>query len=85
MSTSPRSPRDVYQIRSTVRPGNSGGPLLTTDGQVVGMVFAHSATRPETGHALASDQLRTLAAQVAWADAPGQHRSVSAQPSHRAR
>lgn len=28
--------RDVVQIRSTVRPGNSGGPLLTTDGQVCG-------------------------------------------------
>ncbi|GEC05213.1 hypothetical protein SSP24_28680 [Streptomyces spinoverrucosus] len=62
-----------------------GGPLLTTDGQVDGMVFAHSATHPETGHALAADRLRALAAQGAWADAPGRTRSVSVQPSHRAR
>jgi S1-C subfamily serine protease len=62
--------RDVYQIRSTVRPGNSGGPLLTTDGQVYGMVFARSTAHRDTGYALAADQLRSLAQQGAQADEP---------------
>ncbi|MGW2169508.1 MarP family serine protease [Streptomyces sp. NPDC001705] len=62
--------RDVYQLRTTVRPGNSGGPLLTTDGQVYGMVFARSTAHPDTGYALAADQLRSLAQQGTQADEP---------------
>lgn len=73
--------RDVYQLRATVRPGNSGGPLLTTDGQVYGMVFARSAAHPDTGYALTADGLRTLADQGARADTPVQTRAVSAQLS----
>ncbi|MBZ9645599.1 MarP family serine protease [Streptomyces sp. PSKA30] len=70
--------RDVYQIRSTVRPGNSGGPLLTTDGQVYGMVFARSTAHPDTGYALAADQLRALADQGVQADAPVGTRALAA-------
>jgi S1-C subfamily serine protease len=32
--------RDILTIRGLVRPGNSGGPLIDGDGQVVGTVFA---------------------------------------------
>ena len=28
--------REVYALRGVARPGNSGGPLLTSDGQVAG-------------------------------------------------
>ncbi|ARQ69465.1 MarP family serine protease [Streptomyces marincola] len=49
--------RDIYTVRSLVRPGNSGGPLLTTDGQVYGMVFARSVTDAETGYVLTADQI----------------------------
>ena len=34
--------RDVYSLFATVRQGNSGGPLLTPDGKVYGVVFAKS-------------------------------------------
>lgn len=54
--------REVYAVRGTVRPGNSGGPLLSEDGQVVGTVFAMSLVDPETGYAL------TDAATAAWLD-----------------
>ncbi|MFD5316878.1 MarP family serine protease [Streptomyces sp. NPDC127098] len=50
--------RDIYTIRGLVRPGNSGGPLLTTDGQVYGMVFARSVTDSDTGYVLTADQIR---------------------------
>ncbi len=50
--------RDIYTVRSLVRPGNSGGPLLTTDGQVYGMVFARSVTDAQTGYVLTADQIR---------------------------
>src|SRR5699024_10035330 len=44
--------REVYSVRGIVREGNSGGPLLDSNGDVVGMVFARSATDSETGYAL---------------------------------
>jgi S1-C subfamily serine protease len=49
--------RDVISIRGTVRPGNSGGPLVADDGVVYGVVFAASLTDPETGYALAVSEL----------------------------
>lgn len=59
--------RDIYQVRSTVRPGNSGGPLLTRSGQVYGVVFARSTTDPTTGYALTADEVRPDAQEGAGA------------------
>jgi S1-C subfamily serine protease len=55
--------RDIYSLRSTVRQGNSGGPLLTPDGQVYGVVFAKSLDDAQTGYALTVDEIRTDAEQ----------------------
>jgi S1-C subfamily serine protease len=46
--------RDVYEIQAVVRPGNSGGPLVQPDGQVIGVVFSRSTTNGDIGYALAS-------------------------------
>ncbi|MEV1019812.1 MarP family serine protease [Streptomyces sp. NPDC050264] len=51
--------RDVYSLFATVRQGNSGGPLLTPDGQVYGVVFAKSLDNAQTGYALSGDEIRT--------------------------
>ncbi|MFM9693872.1 MarP family serine protease [Streptomyces europaeiscabiei] len=61
--------RDIYSIRSTVRPGNSGGPLLTTDGQVFGVVFARSTSDAETGYVLTVDEVVPDAERAAIATA----------------
>ncbi|QKW43814.1 MarP family serine protease [Streptomyces microflavus] len=50
--------RDVYSLYATVRQGNSGGPLLTPDGMVYGVVFAKSLDDPDTGYALTADEIR---------------------------
>ncbi|MFC7308411.1 MarP family serine protease [Streptomyces monticola] len=50
--------RDVYSLYATVRQGNSGGPLLTPDGKVYGVVFAKSLDDPQTGYALTADEVR---------------------------
>ncbi|MBU6530990.1 MarP family serine protease [Streptomyces sp. NPDC057245] len=50
--------RDVYSLYATVRQGNSGGPLLTPQGEVYGVVFAKSLDDPETGYALTADEIR---------------------------
>lgn len=50
--------REIYALRSVVRPGNSGGPLLSPDGRVYGVVFAAATDNPETGYALTAAQVR---------------------------
>ena len=62
--------REIYSIRSTVRPGNSGGPLLTTDGRVFGVVFARSTSDAETGYVLTADEVADEAARAATATDP---------------
>ncbi len=57
--------REVYPVRSTVRPGNSGGPLLTTDGKVYGVVFARSTADAETGYVLTAKQVAAAAKEGA--------------------
>ncbi len=61
--------RDIYQLRADVRPGNSGGPLLTTDGRVYGIVFARSSAEADTGYALTAGQVAADARRGAHATA----------------
>jgi S1-C subfamily serine protease len=46
--------RDVYEVQAVVRPGNSGGPLVESNGEVVGVVFSRSTTNGDIGYALTS-------------------------------
>ena len=64
------STRDIYAIRSTVRPGNSGGPLLTKDGRVFGVIFARSTSDVGTGYALTAEQVQWHAQKGANATQP---------------
>jgi S1-C subfamily serine protease len=54
--------RDVFSVRSTIRPGNSGGPLVSRDGEVLGVVFAASVSDPSTGYVLTAEQVAEAAA-----------------------
>jgi S1-C subfamily serine protease len=46
--------REIYELDAIIRPGNSGGPLVLPDGEVVGVVFARSTTNSNVGYALSS-------------------------------
>jgi S1-C subfamily serine protease len=67
------APEDVYRLAGDVQPGNSGGPLLTTGGQVAGVVFAKATTGTSLGYAITMADLGPVAAQ-----APALNNPVSA-------
>lgn len=66
------APEDVYRLAGDVQPGNSGGPLLTTDGQVAGVIFATATTESALGFAITMTDLGPVAEQ-----APGLSNPVS--------
>lgn len=49
--------REIYTIRSVVRAGNSGGPLVDTSGTVLGVVFASALDSADTGFVLTAAEV----------------------------
>lgn len=62
--------REVYSVSGELEPGNSGGPLLSPTGQVVGTVFATSMTDESTGYALTLAETRPVVQEAAGATEP---------------
>lgn len=58
------TPLSVYQLAADVQQGNSGGPLLTADGRVSGMVFAKAKSEDNVGYALSLEEIAPAVAQA---------------------
>ena len=54
-----RTVRSVYSVQTTIVPGNSGGPIIDTRGDVRGVVFAMSTTYNNVGYAITAEQVAT--------------------------
>lgn len=52
--------RDVFVLAAQLTYGDSGAPVVTTAGKVVGIAFAIAPDRPTTAYALSTSELRPL-------------------------
>jgi S1-C subfamily serine protease len=66
------NPRQVYYLAANVQEGNSGGPVLDSNGEVAGVVFARSATTTSLGFAMTTQDLAPVVAE-----GPGLNATVS--------
>ena len=66
------TPRQVYTVASDVQQGESGGPLLSESGQVVGVIFAKASNTDNVGYALTLEEIQPVISQ-----APGLSNPVS--------
>ncbi|WP_157372856.1 MarP family serine protease [Agromyces sp. Root81] len=63
------STREIVTLAADVDHGNSGGPVLTGDGEVAGVVFAKSETVDNVGFAIPISTLAPLASSAPSLDA----------------
>jgi S1-C subfamily serine protease len=56
--------RSVYALAAQVKPGNSGGPLLTSQGTVAGLVFARDEKDASRGYAETTDEFAPVVRQA---------------------
>ncbi|HEX3787576.1 MAG TPA: MarP family serine protease [Pseudonocardiaceae bacterium] len=52
--------RQVYTVYASVRSGNSGGPLIEPNGEVIGVVFGAAVNDSQTGFALTAGQVKSV-------------------------
>lgn len=64
------APEEIYRLAGDVQPGNSGGPLLTTDGRVAGVIFAKATADTPMGFAITMDDLNPVATQAPALSSP---------------
>ncbi len=50
----------MYQISAPIQPGNSGGPLFDSKGNVIGIVVAHHKGAENVNYAIKASYLRNL-------------------------
>jgi S1-C subfamily serine protease len=56
--------REVYTVRATVEQGNSGGPMIDTNGRVLGVVFGAAVDDNDTGFVLTAKEVSAQLAKI---------------------
>jgi uncharacterized membrane protein required for colicin V production len=66
--------RELTPLRGLVRPGNSGGPLVGPEGDVLTTVFAATvATGPHGGYGVANEAVATILREAQAREQAGEH------------
>jgi S1-C subfamily serine protease len=58
------TPRAVYTLAADVQQGESGGPLVSVDSRVAGVIFAKAANTANVGYALAMSEVTPVVEQA---------------------
>lgn len=56
--------RTIHVLQADIVQGNSGGPAINQNGEVIGVVFATALTENNVGYAFTSDQITTTLANA---------------------
>lgn len=56
--------REVYTVRATIRQGNSGGPMIDRNGEVLGVVFGAAVDNADTGFVLTASEVSEQLANI---------------------
>lgn len=62
--------RSVYELQSNIVQGNSGGPLVLSDGTVIGVIFARSQANANIGYAVTALEVAPLLQQAQASEQP---------------
>ena len=65
-----RVDREIYVVRASIAPGDSGAPLLGLDGRVLGVMFAAGTDVTDAGYALTANAVASAASQGAISTNP---------------
>lgn len=65
-----RTNRDIYELKADIIPGNSGGPLIDSRGQVIGLIFAESTSYDNIGYAITMESVNDRLQRALARDAP---------------
>ena len=70
----------LYQISAPIQPGNSGGPLFNSKGNIIGIVNAKHSGAENVGYAIKASYLRNLIESVTTTSILPTNNSVSSLP-----
>lgn len=56
--------REVYSVKTDIQQGNSGGPIINVDGEVIGVIFAKSINYDHVGYALTMERVVSSVAEA---------------------
>lgn len=70
----------LYQMSAPIQPGNSGGPMFNSRGNVVGIVCAHHKGTENVGYAIKTSYLKNLAESLSLSNIFPTNNTVASLP-----